>query len=125
MQRAIVIVTDHPAFGRLLRVLLESEGYTAGVTAPGPDTVDRVRAEQPHLLLLDLRRPDPATVEVAGALYAAFPELPVVLLADPGRQRELRRRFQRAEWAEGGDVAAVLAAVRRALGEDGQRAAKS
>lgn len=118
MGRSILVVTDHPAFGRLLRVLLEYEGYAADVALPGADALARAWTDRPDLLLLDLGRPDPSLVEAAQALYNAFPDLPVVLLTDPSRQRKLRRRFERAEAVEGGDVVAVVAAVRRSLGEE-------
>ncbi|HEY8489845.1 MAG TPA: response regulator [Dehalococcoidia bacterium] len=117
MGRSILVVTDHPAFGRLLRVLLEYEGFAADVMLPGADALARARTDRPDLLLLDLGRPDSSVEEAAQALYEALPEVPVILLADPSRQRRLRRQFERAETVEGGDVVAVVAAVRRALGE--------
>jgi CheY-like chemotaxis protein len=51
----ITVVNDNPEFLELIRDVLEDERYeTITLDVDTPDTLDRIRASQPDLLLIDL-----------------------------------------------------------------------
>lgn len=49
----IIIVDDDPDFREFVRIVLESHGYAVLEAPNAPDGLALMRAEQPHLVLLD------------------------------------------------------------------------
>ena len=87
----ILVVDDTPMNVKLLEGVLAGHGYTV-ITAPsGPVALERVRAEQPDLVLLDVVMPEMSGYEVCRRLRAdeATRLLPVVMVTalDPVTER--------------------------------------
>jgi two-component system, OmpR family, KDP operon response regulator KdpE len=53
----VLLVEDHTDIRRVLRVSLESEGYSVIEASNGPEGIDHVEASQPDLVILDLMLP--------------------------------------------------------------------
>jgi DNA-binding response OmpR family regulator len=53
----VLLVEDHSDIRRVLRVSLESEGYSVIEASNGPEGIDRVEATHPDLVILDLMLP--------------------------------------------------------------------
>lgn len=56
--REVLVVDDEPEIRRVLRGYLEAEGFRVVEAATGADAVDRVRREEPAVVLLDVMLPD-------------------------------------------------------------------
>lgn len=69
MGTTVVIVDDQPAFRRVVRALLEAEGFdVVGEAVDGRTAVAVVEELQPDVVLLDVRLPDRSGPEVARLL---------------------------------------------------------
>ena len=79
----ILVVEDDPAIARLLRVTLETEGYTATIAHTGEEGIAFAQREVPQLVLLDLLLPGMDGFEVVGQLraHARTAHIPVVILS--------------------------------------------
>jgi len=87
----VLVVDDTPTNVKLLAGVLTGHGYEV-VTAPsGRDALERVRKDQPDLVLLDVVMPEMSGYEVCRRLRAdeATRLLPVVMVTalDPGEER--------------------------------------
>ena len=91
----VLLVDDENAIRTICRVNLESDGLGVMEAADGREALERIREEQPGLVLLDVMMPDVNGWEVAESLAAA-PEtrdIPVVFLSARAA-REDRQRAQ-------------------------------
>jgi two-component system, OmpR family, phosphate regulon response regulator PhoB len=90
----ILIVEDHPTMREAMRLVLEGEGFDISEAGDGRAALDKVRADPPDLVFLDLNMPgsnggdvltqikaDPATADVHVIIVTATGE--------EGRERAL------------------------------------
>jgi adenylate cyclase len=78
----ILVVDDTPLNVKLLADLLRVKGFVVSTAASGPEALDRIAAERPDLVLLDVMMPEMSGYEVCARLRAN-PEtarLPVVMV---------------------------------------------
>jgi DNA-binding response OmpR family regulator len=76
----ILIVEDERAVARALEYGLTSEGFAPEWAATGLQALDRVRSQDPHLVLLDLRLPDINGFDVCRQLRAEGKRMPILML---------------------------------------------
>jgi adenylate cyclase len=78
----VLVVDDVPQNVRLLEAVLTSHGYDVTTASSGPEALDRVAAELPDLVLLDIQMPEMSGYEVCRRLRAdpATRFLPVVMV---------------------------------------------
>lgn len=76
------MVDDHEPNRELLTDILEAQGYTVVQASGGGETLDRIGAEVPDLVLLDVNMPDVDGLEVCRRLRAdpATTSLPIILV---------------------------------------------
>ena len=55
MKEKILIIEDDPLIRNELKTLLQSNGYETVAPEKFADVIDRIKAEQPHLILLDIK----------------------------------------------------------------------
>lgn len=78
--KRIVIVDDEAVIRMGLRRILEDAGHTVvGEAASGSEALRLVAEAAPHLVILDIRMPDPNGIEVARRLKVESP-VPVIFL---------------------------------------------
>lgn len=80
--KRILIVDDKATSLELLRTILEKQGYAVIEARDGAEALQKVRAETPDLILLDLQMPVRNGYEVVGELRqdAAYATLPIIAL---------------------------------------------
>jgi two-component system cell cycle response regulator DivK len=118
----VLIVEDHPLNMKLFRVLLHSRGYETIETNEGGAGLDRARADDPDLIIMDIQLPDISGLEVIHALKSddRTRDIPIVAITASMPEEEANIR------AAGGDAflrkpiagAEFLAIVRSLLRED-------
>ncbi len=94
---SILVVDDEGSIRTICRVNLETDGMTVNEAADGREALERVRRQQPELVLLDVMMPDVDGWHVAAELAAdpATRDIPVVFLSaraareDKARAQEL------------------------------------
>ena len=86
--RRILIADDEPDLRRMLTAYLKAEGYEPSVAADGPQALERVRAEAPDLVVLDVGMPGIDGFEVLQRIRADS-DVPVIMLT--ARSEEVDR----------------------------------
>ena len=78
----ILVVDDVPTNVRVLAKILDSHGYEVDTAAGGKEALNRIAANRPEIVLLDVMMPDMSGYEVCRAIRAdpATAILPVVLV---------------------------------------------
>jgi len=76
----ILVVDDEEANLTVLKRVLEKEGFRVSTAANGPDGLEALRAEQPSLLLTDLKMPGMDGQELLRAARAVSPMTEVILM---------------------------------------------
>jgi two-component system, OmpR family, response regulator RegX3 len=79
MPRTILIVEDEPTLRETLAEALEADGFAVVQAADGRAALERFRAEQPDLVLLDLMLPELSGLEVTRHIRAES-SVPIVML---------------------------------------------
>ena len=81
MTKRILVVDDREALLDLLRRVLEDEQYKVSVLREGREAVERIREEQPDLVILDLKLADASGSDILEGLRASesTAEIPVIV----------------------------------------------
>lgn len=80
----ILLADDEPAIRRVLREILEFEGYGIEEAADGDEAFEKARAGGIDLVLLDIKMPKRDGMEVLQALHDAEATVPVVMISGHG-----------------------------------------
>ncbi len=89
MSVKILVVDDDEVLGLVLRRVLRQQGYTVFHAATVAQAIELNQRHRPQLGLLDLCLPDGDGMQLADALRAEHPGLPLVLMtAYPVRLRD-------------------------------------
>ena len=80
----LLVVDDERLIRWSLEQQLRREGYTVQSVETGAEALQRVQADPPDLILLDVRLPDADGVELLGRLRAADPECLVIVMTAHG-----------------------------------------
>jgi two-component system, OmpR family, KDP operon response regulator KdpE len=86
----VVGVDDEPQIRRLLRVSLETQGFSVHLAATGEEGLRLVQGRKPDMVLLDLGLPDRDGTEVLAALRE-WSSVPVIILSVRNAEEEIVR----------------------------------
>jgi two-component system OmpR family response regulator len=87
MSRLVFIVEDDPKIAKVLKVYLESSGYSVRAFDRGKDAIDAAGKSLPMLLLLDLMLPDISGEEVFMKMRD-FGDFPIIILTSRASEEE-------------------------------------
>jgi CheY-like chemotaxis protein len=90
----ILIVEDHPTMREAMRLVLEGEGFEIDEAADGQAALERVRADPPDLVFLDMNIPGSSGAEVLMQIKAdpATDGVKVIIVTadgEEGRERAI------------------------------------
>ncbi len=77
----ILVVDDEPPIRKLLRLALSAEGYAVAEATNAVSAMEKVKAERPDLILLDLGLPDMAGHELLAKWRSELLDLPIIILS--------------------------------------------
>jgi DNA-binding response OmpR family regulator len=76
----VLVVDDEPELVNLLREFLTLKGYEVVTAADGPEALQVLKAERPHVVLLDIRLPPMNGLEVLRQLRTIDQEVRVIMI---------------------------------------------
>lgn len=83
----ILVVDDEPGIGRMIRLLLTSEGMSAHVVHSGADGLDYVKRAPVEVIVLDLQMPGMDGRSFYRGLRAMGDTTPVIILSANGARK--------------------------------------
>lgn len=86
--KTILIADDDEATCTILEKALKQEGYGTIIARNGREAVERVRAESPDLLILDIRMPDMNGLEVLEVMQRENKTLPIIMCSGLEKLKE-------------------------------------
>ena len=117
-RKTILIVDDEPDIVETLLFALEQEGFRCITAGDGIEALTRARAENPHLILLDVMLPKMSGYKVARLLKfdERYRHLPILMLT--AKAQESDRALGLETGADGYitkpfDTAALIATVKQ------------
>jgi two-component system KDP operon response regulator KdpE len=87
---SVVVIDDEVQIRRLLRVSLETQGFTVHLAATGEEGLRLVQGKKPDLVLLDLGLPDQDGAEVLSGLRQ-WSSVPVIILSVRNAEEDIVR----------------------------------
>jgi CheY-like chemotaxis protein len=117
----ILVVDDYFVTQRIMRQILEREGYQISVASDGFEALESIHAQSFDLVLLDMAMPRLDGMEVLAQLRAseAFHDLPVIMLTasgDDGLRDTAKKTGASAFLTKPSSSTEVVAAVKSLLG---------
>jgi two-component system response regulator (stage 0 sporulation protein F) len=76
----ILVIDDQPGMRKLLQQVLTEAGYQTEAACDGKDGLAKVKAEQPELILVDMKMPGMTGLEFVESIRAGELFTPVVLM---------------------------------------------
>ena len=93
MTHKVLIADDEPNIVISLEFLMKREGYQVLVARDGPQALEAIQRERPHLVLLDVMMPGKTGLEVCQAVRAddTLAAVKIVLLTAKGRDTDIAK----------------------------------
>lgn len=90
MSTKVLLIEDEPHIVAALRFLLQREGHTVFDHGDGQDAMQRIRAIQPDLVILDVMLPGRTGMQILQDLRddGATRDLPVLMLTAKGQKKD-------------------------------------
>ena len=85
-QKTILLIDDEVDFVKMLKGVLESEGYCVAVAHNGFEGLKRLRTINPHLIILDMNMPKMGGIEMLRKLRndSKGRDIPVIMFTNLG-----------------------------------------
>ena len=89
----ILVVDDEPTIVRLMEFILARQGHEMIVAVNGEEALEKIKSQQPDLVLLDIMMPRIDGYEVAQRLRAdpATASLPIIMLSAKAQDEDIRK----------------------------------
>ena len=87
MSAKILVVDDEPQIRRMMRATLTSSGYQVDEAKTGEEGLEKMRAYQPDLVLLDLNMPGMGGLEACRSMREGS-EVPIIILTVRNAEKE-------------------------------------
>lgn len=80
MPKKVLVVDDEPSIVTLLQFNLEQAGFQVVTAQDGLAALERIKTEEPHLVILDLMLPEMDGLEVCKTLRSENNPVPIIML---------------------------------------------
>ena len=109
MSKRIVVVDDQTDLLTLMRMLLEDQRYQVSVLKDGRGSVEYIRANQPDLVILDLKLTDVSGLDILQSLkgQTATADIPIIVYSAAVVEAETVSQMAEQDPARYGGVAVL------------------
>lgn len=76
----VLVVDDEPDVLELLSEFLAGKGYEVSTALSGPEGLQKLKAERPHAILLDIRMPGMSGMEVLRRIRMTDREVGIIMI---------------------------------------------
>jgi two-component system KDP operon response regulator KdpE len=83
----ILIVDDEPQIRRVMLTTLTSHGYTVVEAASGEEALEKLRAERPDLIILDVNMPGISGIQTCAEIRTSS-DVPIIMLTIRNSERD-------------------------------------
>ena len=92
-KRKILVVDDDAFIRKPLEFILRREGYDPTMAADGTECLEKLAAERPDLIILDVMMPGRDGFEMCKTIKreAQYAEIPIILLSARGQEHDKER----------------------------------
>lgn len=92
-QQRIILAEDDKLLGDILAEKLEKGGYIVDRAGDGIEALEKIRATNPSLLVLDILMPQKSGLEVLEEMHedSALKNIPVIIISNAGQLKEIDR----------------------------------
>lgn len=92
-----LVVEDEPDYAQLIAEILQEDGYSVTTASDGMEAFDKVRAQRPDVITLDIQMPRKGGVQFYRELKSdpEFSEIPVVVVTGITRDDKDMENFVR------------------------------
>ncbi len=96
MARKILVVDDERHIVRLVEINLQRAGYNVVTAYDGVEALEKVKSEQPEMIVLDVMMPRMDGFEVLGRLQAdpTTADIPVIMLTAKAQDADIFKGWQ-------------------------------
>ena len=91
---SVLVVDDQADLAEMMAAMIKRDGHEVRTATSGPEAVAAVEARLPDLVLTDLGMPGMSGLDLADALHARWPKLPVALVTGWGPTVDAARTRQ-------------------------------
>jgi DNA-binding response OmpR family regulator len=97
MAKKILIVDDEPNIVKMVESRLKASGYEVITAFDGPQCLDKVKAEIPDLVILDLMLPQMSGYDVCHTLRSdkEHKNIPIIMLTARGKADDIRAGMEK------------------------------
>ncbi|MBI1975240.1 MAG: response regulator [Parcubacteria group bacterium] len=92
--KKILIVEDDVMLVNILKTRLSAEGFLVSVASDGDEAIEKMKLENPHLVLLDLLLPKKSGFELLEEIVRSsteFKKIPVLILSNLSRESDIEK----------------------------------
>ena len=90
----VLVVDDEPAFVEMLTDFLTGKGYEVITASNGEETLQKLKEERPHLILLDVHMPGMNGLEVLQQVRQIDGEVGVIMVTAANDEETGRKALQ-------------------------------
>ncbi len=94
MGSRVLVVDDQKGVRRLLEELFRKDGYEVTVAVDGKDSVEKVKAYTPDIILMDMKMPNMNGLEASQEIIKLNDKIPIIMMTAYGEMEVVQKALE-------------------------------